>query len=1056
MKKLVQSLFILMFFAVYAIAQERTVTGTVTSAEDGLPLPGVSVSVKGTTTGTQTNGNGNYSLKVNTSNPILVFSFIGTKSQELGVPASNVLNVRLSSDSEILSEVVVTALGIERQKKELGYAATTVSNETLNRASAVNVANGLQGKVSGLNISTVSSGVFENVNINLRGIRSMTGNNNPLLVIDGVPLDINFLSSLNPSDVQNISVLKGASSAAIYGPDARNGVILVTTKKGSNQPVITLSNSTQWQNISFFPKLQKSFGNGYDGDIDPVENWSWGPAFDGRTADLGPLLPNGSQQTTPYVGTDERKDFYNTGVSVQTDASVSMKDFYLSLQDAKIKGIVPDDENRRTGIRFNSAREFGKFKAGVNVNYSQQNYNIFDQQAMSDYFTAQSTGGNDGLFNQLINTPAHVPLSKYKDYKNDPFARYDTYYNNYGLNPYFAIGNWRKFGKQQDLITNLDLNFKATDYLNFTYRAGLVTQNVGERFTSEGVLATDFGLTRGKAAVPASVEERAYSQNRLSSELFGNLNKSLNDDFKLTAVLGTYLRQNESRTTRVGATSLVVDGLYNIGVRTGNLTGLSNGYRSRLFSIYGSAGLSYRGWANIELTGRNDWTSLLAIGNNSYFYPGVSGSLVLTDAIESLNGNDILNYLKLRAAWSRTGNADISEYLLASTYTQPEYSGFPYGSTPGLTASNTYYNSGLKPEFINSTEAGFEASFFRNKVTLEATYFYQNNTDQIISVNISDATGYVRNYLNAASFVNKGVELDLNFAPIIKFKDGGIKFRANATYNDSKVTSIFNEQDLNELSIGGYISAGNYAIKGMPAFILKGTDYVRDDLGRIIVDPNDGRPTQDANLSNLGRTIPKWIVGLNPSVDYKNFNLSALFEHKGGHKASFFALGSDMAWTGTSKATAYNNREPFILPNSVIPNPAIPAATIANDPKNPNNYIINTTARIGENEEVYEYYTNEFLNTASNYVVSANTWRLRELALSYNVPNSVLKKQNIIKGLTISLVGRNLLLWVPSENEFMDPDFNSMIDQYPNAFGNIDATSNPPVRNYGFNVIFKF
>ena len=1055
MKKLLQSLFLLLFVAVTALAQERTVTGKVIASEDGLPLPGVSVVVTGSSLGTQTGVDGNYSIKVVSGNS-LTFSYIGYSSQTVNIPDNNVVNVTMVQDSRQLGEVVVTALGIERQKKELGYAATTVGAQELTRASSVNVANGLQGKVSGLNVTTVSSGVFENVNINLRGLRSLTGNNNPLLVVDGVPLKIEFLSSLNPNDIQDVSVLKGSSSAAIYGPDARNGVILVSTKNGASTPEITVSNSTQVQTVSFFPKLQKQFGQGYDGQIDPIENWSWGPAFDGAMVPLGPELPDGSQQMVPYVGTDEREKFYDNGVTTQTDLSFSVKDFYLSFQDALVKGIVPDDKNRRTGLRLNSGREFGKFKANLNVNYSQQNYKIFDDQGQADYFALQGTGGNDGLFNQLINTAAHVPLSQYKDYKNNVYAQYNTYYNNYGLNPYFSINNWRKNGKRQDLISNFDLSLKATDWLNFTYRAGLLTQGIDERRTSEGVIADDFGLDRGKTSVSGAVEERAYTENRLSSELFGNLTKQISDDFKINAIAGTYVRQNTIRDSRVGASSLIVPGLYNIGPRTGILTGSSPESRSRLFSVYGSAGLSYKGWANIEVTGRNDWTSLLAIGNNSYFYPAVSGSLVLSDLIEGWKSSNTISYFKLRGAWSKTGNADIAPYLLASTYTQPQYTGFPYGAVPGLTAGNTFFDPGLKPEFINSTEAGFEASFLNSRITLETTFFTQKNTNQIISVNVSDATGYGRYFLNAASFDNKGVEMDVNLSPLVNFGNGSFRFRANATYNDSEVTSIFREQELNELSIGGYVAAGNYAVVGEPAFVVKATDYRRDALGRIIVSSTTGRPSANPVPVSQGRTLPKWIIGLNPSVNWKGFNLSALFEHKGGHKASFFGLGNDMAWTGVSEATAYNNREPFILPNSVVRNPDIPAETVALDPTNPANYIVNTTARIGENQAMYNHYISEFSDAASNFVVSANTWRLREVALSFDVPASLLQKQKFLKNVNVSLIGRNLVLWLPEENKFMDPDFNSMITDYPNAFGNIDATSNPPVRNFGFNITAKF
>lgn len=1052
MKKLLSSLFVLLLFVSSVIAQERIVRGTVKGKDDGLPLPGVSVRVKGTTTGTQTGPNGQFSVKVNGNSSVLVFTYVGYSSQEIPAGSRTEINVVLGSDQNQLSEVVVTALGIERQKKELGYAATTIGNEALNRVSAVNVANGLQGKVSGLNATTVSSGVFEQTNINLRGIRSMTGNNNPLLVVDGVPMKIEFMSSINPNDIQNVSVLKGASSAAIYGPDARNGVILITTKKGvSDRPEVTVSNSTQFSSVSFFPKLQNKFGLGsytYGNDPNvPIyvghENWSYGPAFDGTMVELGDPLEDGSVQMVPYSANNEREKFYNTGTTIQNDVSLSVKDLYMSLQDANVKGIVPDDKNRRTTFRLNTFREFGKFRAGVNFNYGQQNYDIFNDEGMADYYAAQNTGGNYGLFSQIINTAAFVPLTQYKDYKNGKFSEYNNYYNYYGLNPYFALGNWRKKGKRQDLTTNLELRYSPLDWLNFTYRAGFVSQNVADRMTTQGVTVNSYGLDKGLTSIPGSLTERSYSEDRMSSELFGNVNKQLNDDFKLTAVVGTYVRQNQSRDTRVGADNLVVPGLNNIGIRTGILNGSSPGYRSRLFSVYGSAGLSYKGWANIEVTGRNDWTSLLAIGNNSYFYPGVSGSLVLSDAIESLKESTALSYLKLRAAWSKTGNADITPYLLAASFSQPTYSGFPFGSTPGLTAGNTNYDPNLKPEFINSTELGIETSFFNNRISFEATYFYQKNTDQIISISTSDATGYGRSFVNAASFNNKGVEMDLNFTPLIKFPNGGIRFRANATYNDSEVTDIYPRGGVDELSIGGYVAAGNFAIKGKPAFIIKGTDYLRDDQGRVIINAASGLPSADPNTKQFGRSLPKWIVGLNPSIDWKNFTLSALFEYKGGHMASFYALGSDMAWTGVSEATAFNDRKPFIMPNSVIA-----------DAGNPGKYIANTSVLTPGNEDYYA--TGPYGDAASNFIVSARTWRLRELALTYDLPTALLAKQKVVKSLSVSFIGRNLFLWVPKENKFMDPDFNSMIDDYPNTFGNINASSNPPVRNIGFNIVAKF
>jgi TonB-linked SusC/RagA family outer membrane protein len=1052
MKKLILSLF--MIFGLYAIvlAQNRTITGTVTGKDDGLPLPGVSVRVKNSTIASQTNAKGTYSVSV-PSGSVLVFSFIGYNIAE--VPAGNreTINVSLEASSRTLNDVVITgALGIQRQKKEIGYAATAVNNATITAASAVNLANGLQGKVSGLNITTTNSGVFENVKINLRGIRSLTGNNNPLLLLDGVQADINFLSSLNPNDIEDVTVLKGSAGAALYGSDARNGVLVVTTKKGTKNgaPLITVSNSTQFQDISFFPKFQEKYGSGgggtsaVGGEYTPYENWSWGPAFDGSTVEIGSPLPDGSVQTTTYSAKDDRKKFFNTGSIIQNDVSYADKDFYLSAQDAIIKGIVPDDKNRRTGIRLNASREYGKFKVGFSTNYIQQNYNVFDSEGMADYNASQNIGLNQGLMNLIFNTPAQIPLTQYKDFKNDKWSQFNNYYNAYGLNPYFAIDNWRKVGKRADLISNLDLNLKATDWLNFTYRAGITSQSIDERRTSQGETPSDFGIERGFNPLPGSVEERSYRSQRLSSELFASINKKINEDFKVNAVLGTYVRQDDLRDTRVGAVSLVVPELYNIGQRVGNLTGSSPSRRSRLFSYYGSVGLNYKGWANIEVTGRNDKTSVLGVNNNSFFYPGVSASLVITDAISSLKGNSVLSFLKLRGGWNKTGNADIAPYLLASTFSQG--GGFPYGTLPGYSADNTIYDANLKPEFIKAFEAGFESGFFNNRLTIDATYFHQDNTNQIIPINISSATAYTSAYVNAASFANKGFELDLGLTPLVKLGDVRVNFKVNATYNDSNISSVY--PGLDQVAIGGYTYASNYAIVDNPAFMIRATDYLRDSEGRVIVNATTGLPTADPNTKIFGNTLPKWIVGLNPSVRWKSLTVSALFEYKGGYSA-YHDIGNAMAWTGVSEATG--NRERFVIPNSSI---------LVNG-----QYIPNTSVTVTNPES---FYTGVYRATASNFITSATSWRFRELSVGYDLPLSVLGKQNVIKGLNFALTARNLVLWLPKSNVYTDPDFT--FSPSSSSFGNGSSTGvttgnqagisnssiNPPTRTIGGNITIKF
>lgn len=1037
MRKLLTVFSLLLLCVNVAYAQQKQVTGKVTD-KAGEPIPGATVQVRGLNLGTSAGPDGSFTITAKTGD-ILEISAVnfGTITVTVGA-GSTIGTVTLEAKDNSLTEVVVTALGVQRQRKDLGYATTKVSNTELTKAKSVNVANGLQGKVSGLNITSVNNGVFEDVKINLRGIRSLLGDNNPMLLLDGVPVGLGYLSSLNPNDIADINILKGASAAAIYGSEARNGVIVVTTKKSSSNPVVTISHSTQLQRISFFPKFQTTFGSGGYGQYIPYENWSWGDEYDGSVRPIGRPLEDGSQQEVVYSPTNDRKKFFNTGVTMQNDVSLAAKDFYISFQDAIIKGIVPDDENRRTGIRLNTGREYGRLKVQFNVNYIQTNYNIFDDDAMGAYHAAQNVGLNNGLLNLIFNTPAHIPITSYKDFRNNPYAEYNGYFNDYGLNPYFAMDNWRQEGKNDDLLTNIDLNLKATDWLSFTYRAAATVNTIVARSTSKGETPTPYAIAeRSFTSIPTAVAERSYRGSRLSSEIFASVNKRF-DDFRLSVIAGNYIRQSQARDTRVAASNLVIPELFNVAHRTGELTGSSPESKTRLTAVYGSVGLNYKNWANIEFTGRNEWTSVLAKGQRSYFYPGVNASLVVSDMLESLKSSSVISYFKIRGGWNKTGNASIDPYQLEPTFSQP--AGFPFGSLPGYTADDRAYTASLKPEFIKSIEVGAEIGFLKNRINVEATYFHQDNTDQIIPIRVSSATGYTSLLTNAASFVNKGVELDLRLTPLVPFRNGSIEFRANATYNDSRVTKV--AEGLDEVFAGGFDNfAANYVIRDYPAFVFKATDYLRDDQGRVIVGYTDGYPIQDPNSKIFGRTMPLWIIGLNPSVSWKSLTFSVLGEYRGGHYA-YHNIGPDMAWTGVSAQTGRNHRERFVFPNSVYEDPSRPGQGV---------YIPNTDIAVAN---VNDFYTGVFRDVATNFLTSAASWRIREASVSYEIPMKVFGNQRILKGAIVSITGRNLFLWVPKSNEFSDPDFN--FTAVGNSSGVGTSQINPAVRTFGANVTLKF
>lgn len=1021
-----------MAFSFVAWSQTKTVTGTVID-EVGNPVPFASVTIKGTNRGTSSDGDGKFSIAVAPGEKLVV-SATGYQTAD-HTPVGNTLIITLPKGAAtIIDEVVVTALGIQRQKRDLGYSTATIKNEALTQAAPVNAANGLQGKISGVNITSVNNGVFEDVKINIRGIRSLTGNNNPLLVLDGVLTPLSYFSSINPQDIDNINVLKGSSAAAIYGPEARNGVIIVSTKRGftSDKTEVNFTHTTQFSKISFFPKMQTQFGSGGYGEYIPYENWSWGPAFDGSMVELGSPLMDGTTQMVPYSANNSRKEFFNTALTNQTDLSIQSKNFYVSLQDVSLKGIVPQDKNRRTGIRLNSGKDFGKFKTSIGLNYVRGDYNIFDDNAMGTYNANNNVGLNDGLLNLIFNTPAQVPLTKYKNYKGVNFASYETYFNHYGLNPYIAIDNWRQLGKRDDIIGNFEVQYNPMKDLNVTWRVANSYRNANTTFTSAGQDENPATNVNTNGLIPASVSERSDRSNRLSSELFANYVKEIGK-FKVNVLAGTYVRQIDFKRVGVGNTALVVPDLFAVSNKVGEYTGESELQKSRLFSYYGSIGFNYNNWANIEFTGRRDKTSLLAEGNNAYFYPGVNAAFVLTDAIPGLK-NDVLSYFKLRASWNKTGNVDISPYSLSPTFGQT--GGFPYGSLPGFTANNGLTDPLLKPEFIETYEVGAEMSFLRNRITAGVAYYNNNNTDQIIGVSVSSATGYTTATVNAASFKNYGWEFDLNFTPLFDLGDVRFNLTANASYNNSKILSIY--EGLDRIAINQfYTNVANYAIKGEPAFVFLARDYARDDQGRVIVDVATGLPSVDPVNKQFGRTSPLWILGFTPSISWKNLSFNLVAEYKGGHFA-YANIGSAMAWTGVSAATAYNNRERFVMPNSSYLDPVT------------NQYVANTNITVND---VTDFYTTVFRQAETNFLYSADHWRIREMSLNYDLPKTLFTGSRFIKGGRVSLNARNVALWVTKSNQFTDPDFNRNTS---NAAGISNSTVNPPTRTIGMSVNLTF
>lgn len=1037
MRKIASLFTMLMLVTAFAFAQNRTITGTVTD-EKGDALPGASVRIKGTRTGVAADNTGQFRIQAKTGD-ILVVSGAGLESVEATVGTGSTIAITVTRTVIAGTEVVVTALGQTRQPKELGYSVSKVKATELTQAKAVNLQNGLTGKVSGLNVTTTNNGVFGDTRITLRGIRSLTGNNQPMLILDGVPISLGYLSSLNPNDITDVTILKSASATAVYGPDGANGALVVTTKKGSRtKPQVSVGHTVQVERVSYMPELQYQFGSGSSidqfgyGVYDPIENQTYGDAFDGSLRQIGrDNVYDGSKYMTEYTGRPKEKlNFWNTGLTNQTDLSFSTGDFYLSVQNVLIQGIMPKDINRRVSVHMSANKEYNRFKASYSLNYTKGNYDV----------TAGSSFGNGRdytVYWNLVNTPGQIPLTRFKDWRNDYWASPTGYFNDYYYNPYFMIDNFRSVGRSEDIFGNFELNYKATNWLNITYRLGATVTNGSVKSRAEAYTYLPEAIASGKASAqsgsyPSQVGDGISTSSRINSEFFATARKKAGN-FDFNVLLGQSFREDNSKNINVSSNNLAFPTLFNVIGRKGEPGVSESNFKSRLQRFFGKLSIGYNNWAFAEVTGSYDINSRLAYFYNydfkavNFFYPGASVSVLLSEAIPAIKNSKVISYLKIRAAKSKTGNVNLGVQALENTYGLG--GGFPYGSLVGYTSGNVLRLAKYTPEFVKNNEVGFELTMFRNRVSLEGTYYVQDNTDQIVQVQYSGATGFTSALLNAAAFRNKGYEFDLKFTPLLKIKNVTIDLKGNYTYQTNEVTKII--EGVDQLGIGN----GNYVIVGSPAYTFQLTDYVRDDQGRVIVNAQTGYPTVDPTIKPFGQTAPNHLLGLSLNVNWKDLSFSAVADYRAGAQIYTGNLGTGLDFAGTSKRSAQNGRQPFVFPNSSY--------------FDGTKYVDNTNIYMASGG--YNFWS-QAVNTAANtnYLVSGDFWKIREVSLSYNVPTKLLGfAKNSIKGVNITLSARNLFMFLPKTNEWTDPEFSNTTG---NAQGVSDLDNTPPTRIFGASI----
>ena len=1032
MKRITSLLVCMLLFGFYAVfGQNIQIKGTVTSAEDGGTLPGVTVSVKGTTLGVLTDAAGKFTISVPTGTESLEFMFMGMKAQSIEIAGRVAVDVVMEIETYRLDEVVVTALGIKREKREVTYQTQKVDDSEILKVAPTRVAGALIGKVAGLQINAQDNGVNPSSQITLRGFRSISASNSTLVVIDNSIGSIAALDDLNPNDIADINVLKGATAAALYGSKAGNGAIIVTTKKGAlNQKfTVGLSSSYTVEKVAYMPKFQSEYGTGWEGAYDAIENTNWGPRFDGTLRQIGPTFPDGTYQEVPYAPVKNNLlDFFQTGNTLNNTLFVSGGDqtstFYLSAGHQESEGIVLDDTYKRTTFRANASKKLGKVELAVNATYFSDVTNV----------VGNTIGDQDRpLYWFLLNTSANIPLSRYKNWQTDLYATPDGYYNGYYENPYWGVGTNRNIDDTRRLMGNISAAWDIMPWIKLTTRLGLNTVwGTGKNWRASQ--AYDEVLQPSHSAVSSFVEDSEFQQREYTADVILSIDKKFNDLFSLKANLGGVNQTYEYRTSQIRANNLSIPGFYDISNGTGSLVGTVTESQSINYGFFGDFTFGYDNFLFLNFSGRNDWTSTLAKGKNSYFYPAVGLSFVITDAIESLK-NNILSFAKITASNS-TVYSDLNPYQINEVYIQEDVSKYPYGDINGFRLSRQTVDANISKEKLNTTEIGLDLGFLENRLTLDASYYYTITTDLITSTTPSIASGATSFLTNIGRLDSKGFELSVG-GRILDFS--GFSWDLNINY--STATTIVKEikKDLKEITVvsptGEY---GIYAVVGEAFPQIKTKAYARDPQGRLIIDPSSGNPTVQEAFQIMGRTMPKHIVGLTTTFSYKGISLSGTMDYRTGHV--YYEQGSDqMEFTGRSLESVSANRQDFVVPNSVIQT-------------SPGVFVENTNISVSNGRQ--GYWTDVYNDVKENYVKDATALKIRELALDYSLPAKLLGKTPIHM-VKVGFIARNLMTWLPAENHFADPEFGNSYTN-PNAVGIGGYLQSPPTRSFGFTLNIEF
>ena len=1064
---------ILCLIAVFALAtselwaQERVVSGRVTDAEDGSGLPGVNVVLKGTTNGTVTDAEGQYSLSV-PSEGALVFTFVGMATQEINIAGRSQINVSLTTDVSQLSEVVVTALGIERNRNELPYAAQQVTAEQLTQTRNSNIAATLSGKVAGLDIKT-NNNMGGSTNVVIRGYKSLLGNNQAMFVIDGVPVSNantntsdqmtgrtgidygNAASDINPDNIESINVLKGAAATALYGSRAANGVIMITTKKGQkNNLDVTINSGVTFGQIdkSTYAKYQKEYGGAYvptfrsadlGSGVGPVVRFdhdaSFGPAFNPNLMvyqwdALDPFSPNYGKMT-PWVGAqNDPSDFFETSVISNQNVIVSggadKTTFKLAYTRTDEKGVLPNSTLDKDLVNFSASHDLtDRLKVTASANYSRI-------VGLGRNGTGYSGLNPNQQFRQWWQTNTDIAQQKEAFFRNQHNVTWNWADNTgsgpiYSDNPYWTRYKNYSNDSRDHVFGFASLDYKLADWVSVNGRVAFD----GTTDMQEERIATG-------SADPGRYRRYDRSFNETNFDLMLNFKKDISEDISFTGLLGSNLRRTRLNSIRASTNGgLAVPELYSLSNSINPIEAPTEfDERVGVDGIFANASFGFKKLVFLDLSARNDKSTTLPTDNNSYFYYSAAGGFLFSNVLEA----SWLNHGKLRVNYAEVGN-DASALSLFDVYDKPT----AFGSIPLFSVPNTKNNPALVPERTKSFEAGIEFEVFEGRVGFDFTYYQSNTFDQIFAVNTTSATGYTARFVNSGEVSNKGVEVSAFAVPV---STNNLTWRLGLTFakNQSEVIELYKIEGvpITNVQLGSFQGGvTTNAAVGQPYGVLRGTNFVYTN-GQRTVNAKGRYMATASSAQIIGNPNPDWFGGISNALNYKNISLNFLIDVRYG--GDIFSLDQ---WygegTGLYPHTAGLNelgnpkRSPVAEGGGVLL-PGVKADGTPNDIRSEN---------LDGDNTLYGYPQSP---PRAWYVYDGSYVKLREVALSYALPSSLFADNKILEGIDVSIVGRNL--WIIHKNmEYADPEETLSSGNVTNGY---QSGAYPAVKTYGFNVRFKF